>query len=378
MKAKLEGKPAQTSFRGEPSAPSTASASAAARASSSAMEPMRTTPSRSDRKKKADSNPKGAKMPRTAMVVEGVRPVLESYVVLPLQSPLETVWHDDDDMALINLAADEMEARPDFPSPWLPAPGNVELMPPRHFVGFQEPFDDVPAHEVKYTRGTWKQPCPNTPVPHVHVPRHVDRLPQMPPAMTQPMTEAQMRALERARSEWPDQDLWIYDVEIEQLWRVHQCPREKLFVPHEPTWPSSIQLSHFVGPRVTWLYFDDDHEVVVVDNFRWQGCNPELRTGDGRKWRGFTRFWVRRPPEISDLNMWLSTRALAEELWRAAQQLMSLYFRDKEEYKADWNEVFMIQTEVAEMVGKLPVMKRMIKPKKMTPHQCYLETQADV
>lgn len=175
------------------------------------------------------------------MLVEGVRPLFDSYVVVPLQSPLETVWHDDDDNAIMNQAANDLDPRRDFPSPWIPAPGMVDLMPPRHFVGFHNPVVDQAEHEVAYTRGTWEQPWPNTPVPHVHVPRHVDRLPEMPPALTQPISEAQMRSLMRARSEWPDQDSWIYDPDIEELWRVHQCPRDRIFVPREPTWPSSIK-----------------------------------------------------------------------------------------------------------------------------------------
>ena len=277
MKMKLEGR----------STGAAASSSTRATAGdATAAEPSVTAPAKADRKKKGDQNPKSAKAPRTALVVEGVRSVLESYVVLPLQSPLETVWHDGDEAAMINKAAEEFEPKPDFPSPWLPAPGMVDLMPPRHFVGFEQtPVVKPPEHEVNYTRGTWEKPWPNTPVPHVHVPKHVDMLPEMPPALTQPISEAQMRSLTRAKIMWPDQDSWIYDADIEELWRVHQCPREKLFVPQEPTWPSSIKRDWFVGPRVTWMYFEDEHEVVVVDNFRWQGCNPSLRTTDGRLWR---------------------------------------------------------------------------------------------
>ncbi|CAK8989357.1 Uncharacterized protein SCF082_LOCUS1772, partial [Durusdinium trenchii] len=341
MKMKLEGK--STGAAASSSARATAGDTTAAEHSAAA-------PAKADRKKKGDQNPKSAKAPRTALVVEGVRSVLESYVVLPLQSPLETVWHDGDEAAMINKAAEEFEPKPDFPSPWLPAPGMVDLMPPRHFVGFEQtPVVKSPEHEVNYTRGTWEKPWPNTPVPHVHVPKHVDMLPEMPPALTQPISEAQMRSLTRAKIMWPDQDSWIYDADIEELWRVHQCPREKLFVPQEPTWPSSIKRDWFVGPRVTWMYFEDEPEVVVVDNFRWQGCNPSLRTTDGRLWRGFTRFWVRVPSPISDLNAWIDARVMVEELWRAAQQMMSLYFREKDEYKVDWNEVFVLQADVADM-----------------------------
>ena len=370
MKMKLEGK--STGAAASSSARATAGDTTAAEHSAAA-------PAKADRKKKGDQNPKSAKAPRTALVVEGVRSVLESYVVLPLQSPLETVWHDGDEAAMINKAAEEFEPKPDFPSPWLPAPGMVDLMPPRHFVGFEQtPVVKSPEHEVNYTRGTWEKPWPNTPVPHVHVPKHVDMLPEMPPALTQPISEAQMRSLTRAKIMWPDQDSWIYDADIEELWRVHQCPREKLFVPQEPTWPSSIKRDWFVGPRVTWMYFEDEPEVVVVDNFRWQGCNPSLRTTDGRLWRGFTRFWVRVPSPISDLNAWIDARVMVEELWRAAQQMMSLYFREKDEYKVDWNEVFVLQADVADMVGNFPVVKRLVTPKPMKPHQCYIETQSDI
>ena len=43
------------------------------------------------------------------------------------------------------------------------------------------------------------------------------------------------------------------------------------------------------------------------------------------------------------LQTWLDARWMIKELWRTAQQMMSVYFRDKEEYKAAWNEVFMTQ-----------------------------------
>ncbi|CAK9062442.1 unnamed protein product, partial [Durusdinium trenchii] len=130
---------------------------------------------------------------------------------------------------------------------------------------------------------------------------------------------------------------------------------------------ASIKEDWFVGPRVTWIYFPDAYE-VVVDNFRWQGCNPALRS-EGHKWQGFARFCIRKPPLILDLRQWLNARALLEELRRSAQQLMSLHFQDKNNYKVNWNEVFVLQADVTDMVGNFPLIKRLVTPQKMQLRQ---------
>lgn len=53
-------------------------------------------------------------------------------------------------------------------------------------------------------------------------------------------------------------------------------------------------------------------------------------------------------------------------------------FPDKGNYQASWNDAFMVQTDVADLMGNFPVMKRLVKPQPMRPHQCYIETQADI
>ena len=104
---------------------------------------------------------------------------------------------------------------------------------------------------------------------------------------------------------WADQDFGMYDPDVGELWRVHQVPPQLLFVPREPTCPTSLSVDGFMGPRAMWIYpLNGQEELVVVDNF----CYGQ----PGAQRKPFHHGEARRPLGVEPLMHCMAARAILD------------------------------------------------------------------